>query len=123
MNRVLTLLLASIFTTQLNAMSKSPEDYRPPIWTESAQADKDATYALANNDLRLLAYTTRGTMVPGIRLDEKELLSRKCGLRMITGFGDIVRSDEQLRQMKAMREYAEKYNEIIAAQCRKAFHE
>jgi hypothetical protein len=117
MNRVLTLLLASIFTTQLNAMSRTPEVYAPPVWNETAQADQDAAYALANNDLRLLAYTTRSIMVPGIRLEDKELLSSKCGLRMLKGFGDVVRSDAQLQKMKALRGYAEKYNEIIAAQC------
>lgn len=123
MKHAFIILLTSLMTTQVIAMGKTPEPYQPSQWREQANAEKDAALALENNDLRLLGYTTRAVMIPGIDLAEKEILRQKCGLRMIKGFGDVVRSEEQLAQMKAMREYAEKYNNTIAAHCRKELHE
>lgn len=117
MKLIISLLLTTAVMAQASAMSKSPESYVPPVWNASAEADQDAVYALANGDLRLLAYTTRDIMVPGIEPEQKSLLSEQCGLRMMQGFGDVVRSDEQLQTMKAMREYATEYNKIVAPQC------
>lgn len=98
-------------------MSHSPEPYTPPTWHENANAENDAALAVAHKDFRLLAYAARNTVVPGVDQNEKAMLSKKCGLRMIEGFGDVVRSQAQLQAMKAMHDYAATYNKIVAAQC------
>jgi hypothetical protein len=115
--QIILILLTALFSSQVFAMSRSPETYTPPAWTKNANADKDAAYALAHKDFRLLGYVVRGTMIPGIDQNEKALLSEKCGVRMIEGFGDVVRSQAQLQAMKAMHHYAATYNKIVAAQC------
>ena len=118
MRRAFLLFFAGILSTQVLAMAKTTKPYEPPQWHENASAENDAAYALENDDTRLLAYTTRGVMVPGIDAAEKNQLSEKCGLRMMPGFGDVVRSDAQLDKMKTMRAYAEKYNQLVAPHCR-----
>jgi UDP-glucose 6-dehydrogenase len=115
--QIIIILLTALFSSQVFAMSKSPDSYTPPAWTQNANAEKDAAFALAHKDLRLLAYAARSTIVPGISQNEKELLSKQCGLRVLEGFGDVVRSPAQLQKMKAMHDYAAEYNKIIAAQC------
>jgi hypothetical protein len=118
MKKIVIIILVAIFSSQISAMSRNPETYTPPAWTEHANAKNDAAFALAHKDFRLLGYVVRGTIIPGIQQNEKELLSKQCGLRTLEGFGDIVRNPEQLQKMKAMRKYAETYNKIVAAQCR-----
>ena len=115
--RIIALLLTALFSSQAFTMSSSPDSYTPPTWSRNANAEKDAAIALAHKDFRLLAYVVRGTMIPGIDQNEKVLLSEKCGLRIIEGFGDVVRSQTQLQAMKAMHDYAATYNKIVAAQC------
>jgi hypothetical protein len=119
MKRAFLLLLAGIISTQVLAMAKTTKPYEPPQWHENANAEDDAGVALKYDDKRLLAYYGRGVVIPGIQPDEKEILSEKCGLRMMDGFGDVVRSDAHLEKMKIMRAYAEKYNQLVAPQCRK----
>ena len=118
MKRGLLIFLAGVLSTQVLAMAKTTQPYDPPQWRENANAADDAAYALENDDKRLLAYYGRNIMVPGIKPDEKALLSEKCGLRMMEGFGDVVRSDAHLEKMKTMRAYIEQYNQVIAPLCR-----
>ncbi len=40
-----------------------------------------------------------------------------CGLRFIAGFGDVIRSKEQLNEMKIAEDYAKRYNAVILTQC------
>lgn len=115
--QVFVIFLVAFFSSQISAMSPSPEIYTPPVWSEHASAENDASIAIANNDFRLLGYVVRGTMIPGIEQDEKELLTKQCGMRMLEGFGDVVRSQDQLKKMRAMHDYAAAYNKIVAIQC------
>lgn len=118
MKRLPVILLVAIFSARGFAMSKSPEPYTPPEWHENSNAQEDASYALDNDDMRLLAYTTRGITVPGIDDAEKDTISKQCGIRMLDGFGDVVRNEEQLRRMKAMHAYVSRYNAVIAKRCK-----
>jgi hypothetical protein len=105
MKRIALLLVAASFTTQGLAMGQIPNNYLVPKW---------------HNDARFIAYTARDVVVPGIPPEEKEALTQKCGVRMLEGYGDVVRSDEHLEQLKAMREYAEQYNKTVEPYCRAA---
>ena len=40
-----------------------------------------------------------------------------CGVQLIEGISDVVRSDEHLRLMQKARSYALKYNAIIKIHC------
>lgn len=114
-----------LFTTlNLHAMSDSPEEeteatpYTARSWHEKASARDDAAYALKHADRRLLGFATRGTSIPGIEPALKQAYRDQCGLRFIAGFGDLVRSEEQLNKMKLAHAYAQRYNEIIISECR-----
>lgn len=111
-----------------HAMSQSPDKqntdsnsesipYTPAPWHEKALAENDASRALANADTRLLAFAMRGYTIPGIDPAQQQAYQAKCGVRFIDGFGDVIRSDEQLEQMKLAREYAVRYNAVIISGC------
>ena len=115
--------LLLLFALDVYAMSQSPNDemesrpYTPSSWNENSIAENDATRALANADFRLLAFATRGTDIPGIDASLRQAYRERCGIRFIEGFGDVVRSEKQLENMKLAREYAARYNAVIIAGC------
>jgi len=114
------ILTASFYCTSTLAFSSSPEnneDYRPADWTKSDSAEDDAKNAIAHNDLRLLGFAGRGSMIPGLDLTQIQDYSDKCGVRYFTEFSDVIREREQLEQMTRAKEYAVKYNKVILSSC------
>ena len=87
-------------------------------WLDSADPQADANQAVKQNDLRLLGLATRSVNIPGI--EKKDLLKYEevCGVQLIEGISDVVRSDEHLRLMQKARSYALKYNAIIKIHCK-----
>lgn len=91
--------------------------YKPSEWHELAVPEDDAALALENNDFRLLAFALRTTNVPGVQPGQIQTYREQCGLRYLKGFGDVVRSTEDLGRMKLAREYALRYNTVITSEC------
>ena len=87
-------------------------------WLDSADPQADADHAIRQNDLRLLGLATRSVNIPGV--DKNDLLKYEehCGVQLIEGISDVVRSDEHLRLMQKARSYALKYNAIIKLHCK-----
>ena len=112
------------------AMSDAPEDdigeetdtmpYTPAEWQQNADADADAAGAIEHGDLRLLAFATRGTSIPGIEPATGQRYTEQCGVRYLKGFGDVIRSENQLQAMTAAHAWAEAYNRLIIEACRAA---
>ncbi len=87
-------------------------------WLDAADPQVDARQAIAQNDLRLLGLPMRAVSIPGVADDEMPAYEQACGVRLIDGVSDVVRSQEHLRLMQAARAYALSYNAIIKTQCR-----
>ncbi|MFC1560644.1 hypothetical protein ACFL3W_01740 [Pseudomonadota bacterium] len=87
-------------------------------WLDAADPQADANQAVKQNDTRLLGLATRSVNIPGI--DKKDLLKYEeaCGVQLIEGISDVVRSDEHLRLMQKARSYALQYNAIIKLHCK-----
>lgn len=110
-------------------MSQSPED--APISNEDGRAgmydsqyenrnpEADARAALAKGDLRLLGFALRATVVPGVAVADRQTAMDACGVRLMKGFGDVIRSDDQATAMQQAHEYAKWYNAVVLAQCLK----
>jgi len=86
-------------------------------WLEAADPQNDAQQALKKGDFRLLGLATRSVNIPGITKEETLKYELKCGVQLIEGISDVVRSDEHLRLMQKARSYALKYNAIIKTRC------
>jgi type IV pilus biogenesis protein CpaD/CtpE len=86
-------------------------------WLDAADPQADANQAVKKNDLRLLGLATRSVIIPG--LEEENILKYEehCGVQLIEGISDVVRSDEHLRLMQKARSYALQYNAIIKIHC------
>ncbi len=87
-------------------------------WLDSADPQADAAHAISKNDLRLLGLATRAVNIPGIEKDQQYRYEQSCGVQLIEGISDVVRSDEHLRLMQKARSYALKYNAIIKTACK-----
>ncbi len=100
-------------------MSQKPveQGYQPAQWHSQADVESDVKVAVDNQDFRLLAFATRIAVVPGIERTQLEQYREACGLRFMKGFGDVVRSDKDIEEMKQARRYAERYNQLIMQQC------
>ena len=86
-------------------------------WLDAADPQADAEQAIRQGDLRLLALATRAINIPGVGEDESTHYEEACGIQLIEGISDVVRSDEHLRLMQKARSYALKYNAIIKLHC------
>ena len=112
------------------AMSQSPEDAPVmPVDAASIEAryeqfenrnpEADARAALHKGDLRLLGFALRATVVPGVAASDRQTAMDACGVRLIKGFGDVMRSDDQALAMQQAHIYAKRYNTVVLAQCLK----
>jgi len=105
------------------AMSSSPEDepVSPELTRDKQYKDRnpeeDARTALDKGDLRLLGFALRATVVPGIAAVDRQSMIDTCGVRLIKGFGDVIRSDKQATAMQQAHEYAERYNAVVSKNC------
>ena len=110
-----------LLTVLLGACATSPDPIEPYVqklqWLDSADPQADANQAILQNDLRLLGLATRTVSIPGVQKVEAYKYEEACGVQLIEGISDIVRSDEHLRLMQKARSYALKYNAIIKTRC------
>jgi hypothetical protein len=86
-------------------------------WLDAADPQADAQQAIKQNDLRLLGLATRSVTIPGIDAADQIKYEEACGVQLIEGISDVIRSDEHLRLMQKARSYAQKYNAIIKTHC------
>ena len=86
-------------------------------WLDAANPQADAKQAVKQNDLRLLGLATRSVVIPGIVEENILKYEEHCGVQLIEGISDVVRSDEHLRLMQKARSYALQYNAIIKIHC------
>ena len=87
-------------------------------WLETADPQADARQAVKQGDLRLLGLATRSVNIPGVEADQMIAYEQSCGVQLIEGVSDVVRSDEHLRLMQKARSYALQYNAIIKTHCK-----
>ena len=107
------LLLASCATS-----SSEIEPYVQKLqWLDAADPQADANQAVKKNDFRLLGLATRTVNIPGISKEDSLKYEESCGVQLIEGISDVVRSDEHLRLMQKARSYALKYNAIVKTPC------
>ena len=114
-------LLAAFLSLQAScATSSGPVD--PYVlklqWLDAADPQADANQAIKQNDLRLLGLATRSVNIPGIDQEDTLKYQEQCGVQLIEGISDVVRSDEHLRLMQKARSYALQYNAIIKLHCK-----
>lgn len=105
-------------TTACATSSPTVDPYVQKLqWLDAADPQADANQAVKKNDLRLLGLATRSVNIPGISQADTLKYEEHCGVQLIEGISDVVRSDEHLRLMQKARSYALKYNAIIKAHC------
>jgi hypothetical protein len=114
------LVLSLSMCLALGACATDPamgEHERKLSWIENADPQADAREALERNDFRLVGLTPRTLVIPGVDSAQTRNYELKCGVRLIDGFTDVVRSQEHLRLMKLAHTYALQYNSIVKLRC------
>jgi hypothetical protein len=86
-------------------------------WLDAADPQADANQAVKIKDFRLLGLATRAVNIPGVSKEQLLKYEESCGVQLIEGISDVVRSDEHLRLMQKARSYALKYNAIVKTHC------
>jgi len=118
MNQFVSLILLSLLVTGCATGSGDVDPYVKQLqWLDAADPQTDAQQALKKGDFRLLGLATRSVNIPGVANEDSLKYELKCGVQLIDGISDVVRSDEHLRLMQKARSYALKYNAIIKTRC------
>ena len=116
-----TLLITASLIALLAGCASTGEPIDPYVqqlqWLDAADPQADANQAVKQNDLRLLGLATRSVSIPGIKKEDLLKYEESCGVQLIEGISDVVRSDEHLRLMQKARSYALKYNAIVKLHC------
>ncbi len=114
-------ILITVLCGLLSACANSSNTLGPYAqklqWLDTADPQADAAQAINQNDLRLLGLATRSVNIPGIKKEDMLKYEDHCGVQLIEGISDVVRSDEHLRLMQKARSYALKYNAMIKTHC------
>ncbi len=119
MNQTVSIILLSLLVTGCATGSGDVDPYVKQLqWLDAADPQTDAQQALKKGDFRLLGLATRSVNRPGVAKGETLKYELKCGVQLIDGISDVVRSDEHLRLMQKARSYALKYNAIIKTRCK-----
>ncbi|MFV2030867.1 MAG: hypothetical protein ACC663_00095 [Gammaproteobacteria bacterium] len=119
--KYILLVIASLFTIAGCASGYQTMDpYVQKLqWLDAADPQNDANQAIKKADFRLLGLAAnRSVNIPGVVKEESLKYELKCGVQLIDGISDVVRSDEHLRLMQKARSYALKYNAIIKTRCK-----
>ena len=106
---IITAVFLCLLGSGLIACASSPpiDPYVQKLqWLDSADPQADANQAVKQNDLRLLGLATRSVNIPGVDPDLQLKYEEACGVQLIEGISDVVRSDEHLRLMQKARSYA-----------------
>ena len=119
MNYIASLIALISIVTGCASSSGPLDPYVQKLqWLDSADPQNDAQQALKKGDFRLLGLATRSVNIPGVDQSESMKYELRCGVQLIDGISDVVRSDEHLRLMQKARSYALKYNAIIKTRCK-----
>ena len=109
----------SIFLAACATASSQIDPYVQKLqWVDAADPQADANQAVKKKDFRLLGLATRSVHLPGVSQDDSLWYEQNCGVQLIEGISDVVRSDEHLRLMQKARSYALQYNAIIKQHCK-----
>lgn len=113
------LVLTGFLLIAISGCASAPKDpYVQKLqWLDAADPQTDAQEAIKKGDLRLLGLAYRSVHIPGVSNEETMKYEMKCGVQLIDGVSDIVRSDEHLRLMNKARSYALSYNAVIKTEC------
>ncbi len=119
MNYLLLTACLFMLLSGCGASSKNLDPYVQKLqWLDAADPQKDAEQAIKVDDLRLLGLAQRSVNIPGVSKEDSYKFEKECGVQLIEGISDVVRSDEHLRLMQKARGYALKYNAIIKTKCK-----
>ena len=114
----LVLAFSCVLLTSCASSGGSIDPYVQKLqWLDAADPQADAEQAVKKQDYRLLGLASRTVSIPGVSQPETLKYEEACGVQLIEGISDVVRSDEHLRLMQKARSYALKYNAIIKTHC------
>ncbi|MCW8830923.1 MAG: hypothetical protein OQK32_05305 [Gammaproteobacteria bacterium] len=84
---------------------------------EDRDPEADAQAAIEKGDLRLLGFAGRNTTISGVSAEDRQPAMDACGVRLMEGFGDVLRSQEELQARQLAYKYAIRYNTVVLAKC------
>ena len=118
MKGILLIMSLLTFLFGCNASSEAPDPAIEKLkWLETADPQQDAKQAIEAGDLRLLGLATRNISIPGIDQADHDKYQQACGVKLMDGISDVVRSDAHLGLMQKARRYALEYNSLIKTKC------
>lgn len=114
-NRILSLLL--VLSLGACASNNLTEPEKQLAWIRDANPEQDAKDAISRKDYRLMAMAQRNLVIPGVSQQDSRRYELRCGVNIMQGVSDVIRSPGHLELMKQAHNYALRYNAIIKLYC------
>lgn len=78
--------------------------------------------AKENKDHRLLYTLGRNPVIPGFETKRFEALKKQCGVKAISGTGDVLKSPSDKKERRLKYQFAKQYNTKMYNICRNTEH-
>lgn len=83
------------------------------------RVEQELQQAINNKDYRLYGFQGRRMTLPGIPPEQTNEAAEQCGYKLMSGTGDVVKSEQQRQQRNEKFAYATLYNKKMRLLCEK----
>jgi hypothetical protein len=94
-----------------------PQKPTAPKLNRVEQAVNDAISA---KDFRLYGFSGRRTTLPGLESKNIKEIKKRCGIRILSGTGDVLKNSQDHENRRVNYQFAAKVNEQLYALCLKS---
>ncbi|AOT11056.1 hypothetical protein [Pseudoalteromonas luteoviolacea] len=102
----------------VNDYAQRQTDSSDPVRDNTTKVSQAVASALRDKDYRLFATTGRRPVFPGLEKLAFSMLKAKCGVKYLSGSGDVLKSEQDKQQRLERYEYAKAYNIEMYAKCK-----
>lgn len=82
-----------------------------------SKVDQELQQAIKDKDYRLYGFQGRRITLPGVGSERTKEASEQCGYKLMSGTGDVIKSEQQRHQRSKKLDYAALYNQKMLLFC------
>ncbi len=114
------ILLVAVLSACNNEPTRSKATVQEePVALKLNRVEQAVSDAKSNKDYRLYGLAGRRIILPGLENKNVKDIKKRCGIRILSGSGDVLKSKQDREKRRLNYQFAVKVNEQIYALCLK----
>ncbi len=114
------ILLVAVLSACNNESTRSKATVQEePVALKLNRVEQAVSDAKSNKDYRLYGLAGRRIILPGLENKNVKDIKKRCGIRILSGSGDVLKSKQDREKRRLNYQFAVKVNEQIYALCLK----